>query len=139
MEGGCSSPRRAYTAVRPLALHRRGTTVGKERPATGAYLLSFLVIGVRWLTQHALFGRIGTVDSRLLRLYFALLAIVAALPFPTKLISEYGQTAVATACYSGAIALAVACLCAMYLRLLAAPALAAPDTEPRAAAQGGPS
>ena len=104
--------------------------VRESLPAIGAYLLSFVVIGILWLTQHALFERIGTVDRRLLHLYFALLAVVAALPFPTKLISEYGDTAVATACYSGAIALAVGFLCAMYLRLLADPALAAPDTEP---------
>ncbi|MER6272280.1 TMEM175 family protein [Streptomyces sp900105755] len=99
-------------------------------PAIGAYLLSFAVIGVLWLTQHALFRLIATVDRWLLHLYFALLAVAAALPFPTKLISEYGQTAVATACYSGSIALSLGFLGAMYLRLLAAPALAAPGTDP---------
>ncbi|MFD4599548.1 TMEM175 family protein [Streptomyces sp. NPDC058464] len=99
-------------------------------PAIGAYLLSFVVIGILWLTQHALFQRIATVDRSLLYLYFALLAVVAALPFPTKLLSEYGETATATACYSGAIALSLGFLCAMYLRLLAAPALAVPDTDP---------
>jgi uncharacterized membrane protein len=99
-------------------------------PAMGAYLLSFAVIGVLWLTQHALFTLISTIDRWLLQLYFALLAVVAALPFPTKLLSEYGATTTATACYSGAIALALGLLCAMYLRLLAAPALAAPDADP---------
>ncbi|MEU9238767.1 TMEM175 family protein [Streptomyces shenzhenensis] len=99
-------------------------------PAIGAYLLSFAVIGVLWLTQHALFRCIATLDRRLLHLYFALLAVVAALPFPTRLISEYGETATATACYSGAIALSLGFLCAMHLRLLAAPALATPDTDP---------
>ncbi|MFJ8487165.1 TMEM175 family protein [Streptomyces sp. NPDC094038] len=100
-------------------------------PAIGAYLLSFAVIGVLWLTQHALFRLIRTVDRWLLYLYFALLAVAAALPFPTKLISEYGETAAATACYSGAIALSLGFLGAMYLRLLAAPALAVPGTDPR--------
>ncbi|MEU9151254.1 TMEM175 family protein [Streptomyces sp. NPDC048417] len=99
-------------------------------PAIGAYLLSFAVIGVLWLTQHALFTLIAEVDRRLLYLYFALLAVVAALPFPTKLLSQYGETTTATACYSGAIALSLGLLCAMYLRLLTAPSLATPDTDP---------
>lgn len=99
-------------------------------PAVGAYLLSFAVIGVLWLTQHALFALVATVDRWLLYLYFALLAVVAALPFPTKLLSEYGETTTATACYSGAIALSLGLLCAMYLRLLTAPALATPDADP---------
>ncbi|MFK0110374.1 TMEM175 family protein [Streptomyces sp. NPDC091217] len=99
-------------------------------PSIGAYLLSFVVIGILWLTQHALFELIATVDRVLLYLYFALLAVVAALPFPTKLISEYGNTPTATAVYSGAIALALAFLSAMYQRLLAAPALATADASP---------
>ncbi|MEW1775884.1 TMEM175 family protein [Streptomyces sp. NPDC086777] len=99
-------------------------------PAIGAYLLSFAVIGVLWLSQHAMFRMVETVDRGLLYLYFALLAVVAALPFPTRLISEYGETAAATACYSGAIALSLVLLGAMHLRLLAAPSLAAPGTAP---------
>ncbi|MFE9613993.1 hypothetical protein [Streptomyces sp. NPDC006012] len=58
--------------------------------------------------------------------YFALLAVVAALPYPTRLISEYGETTTATAVHAGAITLAISLNCAMYLRLLVAPALAAP-------------
>ncbi|MFI9759040.1 TMEM175 family protein [Streptomyces sp. NPDC051963] len=99
-------------------------------PMIGAYLLSFAVIGALWLAQHALFRSIKTVDRWLLYLYFALLAVVAALPFPTRLISEYGDTATATACYGAAITLAIALVCGMYLRLLANPASAVPDTSP---------
>ena len=99
-------------------------------PAIGAYLLSFAVIGALWLAQHALFRLIAAVDRWLLYFYFALLAVVAALPFPTKLISEYGATTTATVFYAAAISLAVALYCAMYLRLLAKPALTAPHTTP---------
>ncbi|MER7185166.1 TMEM175 family protein [Streptomyces hyaluromycini] len=104
--------------------------VREALPAVGAYLLSFAVIGVLWLSQHALFEQVTTVDRPLLYLYFVLLAVVAALPFPTKLLSEYGETTTATAIYAGAIALALALLGAMYLRLLAVPALATPNTAP---------
>jgi uncharacterized membrane protein len=99
-------------------------------PAIGAYLLSFLVIGALWLAQHALFRLIATVDRWLLFCYFALLAIVAALPFPTKLISEYGDTTTGTAFYAASIFLAVALYCVMYLRLIAKPALTTPHTTP---------
>ncbi|MFC5212744.1 TMEM175 family protein [Streptomyces coerulescens] len=98
-------------------------------PTVGAYLLSFFVIGTLWLVQHGLFRLIGTLDRWLLLLYFALLAAVAALPFPTRLISEYGETTTATACYAGAIALAVALMCGMYVRLLVNPDSAAPHTS----------
>lgn len=99
-------------------------------PTMGAYLLSFAVIGTLWLVQHGLFRLIATLDRCLLLLYFALLALVAALPFPTRLISEYGETTTATACYAAAIAGAVALMCGMYVRLLVNPALAAPHASP---------
>ncbi|WP_330284798.1 TMEM175 family protein [Streptomyces sp. NBC_00588] len=99
-------------------------------PAIGAYLLSFLVIGALWLAQHALFRLIATIDRWLLFCYFALLAIVAALPFPTKLISEYGDTTTGTAFYAASIFLTVVLYCAMYLRLIAKPGLTAPHATP---------
>jgi uncharacterized membrane protein len=116
----------------PEGLHNSEVAhaVRETLPAVGAYLLSFAVIGVLWLSQHALFELVATVDRALLYLYFVLLAVVAALPFPTKLLSEYGDTTTATAVYAGAIALALALLGGMYLRLLAAPALTVPNTAP---------
>ncbi|MEV6116278.1 hypothetical protein AB0L59_28275 [Streptomyces sp. NPDC052109] len=55
---------------------------------------------------------------------------MAALPFLTRLISEYGGTATATAFHAAAIVLSIALLCGMYLRLLARPALAASHAAP---------
>ncbi|MGY6022027.1 TMEM175 family protein [Streptomyces spinosirectus] len=98
-------------------------------PAIGAYLLSFAVIGALWLAQHGLFRLLAAVDRWLLYCYFALLAVVAALPFPTKLISEYGDTTAATVFYAASITLAVSLYGAMYLRLMAKPALTVPHAE----------
>ncbi|MGW7464282.1 TMEM175 family protein [Streptomyces xantholiticus] len=92
----------------------------------GAYVLSFAVIGVLWLAQHALFTSIARLDTWLLYLYLALLAVIAGLPFPTRLISEYGDTALATAIYAGAIAAASGLMTAMSLRLICRPALVEP-------------
>ena len=99
-------------------------------PEMGAYLLSFAVIGALWLSQHALFRLIAVLDRSLLYLYLALLAVVAALPFPTRFISEYGNTAVATSFYAATIALAIALLTAMSARLAASSDLATPTAEP---------
>ncbi|UNM13619.1 DUF1211 domain-containing protein [Streptomyces formicae] len=92
----------------------------------GAFLLSFVVIGVLWLSQHSVFAKVARLDSWLLYLYLALLAVIAGLPFPTRLISDYGDTAPATAVYAGAIALASALLTAISLRLHFRPELATP-------------
>ncbi|MFI6659214.1 TMEM175 family protein [Streptomyces sp. NPDC050523] len=98
-------------------------------PAIGAYLLSFAVIGALWLAQHSLFRLLAAVDRWLLYCYFALLAVVAALPFPTKLISEYGDTTAATVFYAASITLAVSLYGAMYVRLMTKPALTVPHAE----------
>jgi len=105
-------------------------------PTIGAYLLSFAVIGVLWLAQHALFRLITAIDRWLLYLYFVLLAVVAALPFPTRLISQYGETVTATAFYAAAIALGGGLVCGMYLRLLARPELATADASPAVLREG---
>ncbi|MEU2112691.1 TMEM175 family protein [Streptomyces sp. NPDC019507] len=108
-----------------------GQALDRALSDIGAFLLSFVVIGVLWLSQHALFHRVARLDSCLLYLYLALLAVIAALPFPTRLISEYGDTAAATAVYAGSIAAASGLITVMTLRLLLRPALTAPGTAPR--------
>ncbi|MET9555645.1 TMEM175 family protein [Streptomyces sp. NPDC006645] len=99
-------------------------------PDVGAYLLSFSVIGLLWLAHHRMFALVGRIDRLLLYLYFALLAVVAALPFPTRLVSEYGQTALATGVYGCVIGLASLLTTAMAYRLLRRPDLRKPGIAP---------
>lgn len=91
-----------------------------------AYLLTFVVIGLLWLAHHRLFGMVATLDRTMVRLELGLLAVIAALPFPTRLISEYGETSAATAVYGGTLATASALLTVMCLRLLTPGPLRAP-------------
>lgn len=109
-----------------LAPSDLGDALHDALPDVGAYVLSFAVIGVMWLAQHALFSSIARLDAWLLYLYLTLLAVIAGLPFPTRLISEYGDTAPATVIYAGAIAAASSLMTAMSLRLVRRPALAEP-------------
>ena len=60
-------------------------------PAYAAYILSFGVIGIMWVSHHSMFERIANVDRRLLFLNLLLLMGIAFLPFPTALLARYIQ------------------------------------------------
>ncbi len=70
-----------------------------------AYFLSFAVIAIYWRIHHALFARIVRFDARLIFLNFVLLAFVALIPFPTQLISDYGDSPYAIATYAMSLTL----------------------------------
>lgn len=115
------------TVPEGLSETQLGHALGHALVKLSAYLLSFAVVGLLWLAHHKLFGLIATLDTTMVRLELAFLAVVAALPFPTRLLSEYGQTTEATAVYAGSIALAGALMTVMALRLRADGPLRVPE------------
>jgi uncharacterized membrane protein len=77
-----------------------------EWPAYAAYIVSFAVIGIIWINHHAMFKLIRRIDRRMLFANLALLLVVSAIPFPTRLFAEYltaggWDARVAAAVYSG--------------------------------------
>ncbi|MFJ2199473.1 TMEM175 family protein [Streptomyces violaceusniger] len=75
-------------------------------PSVAGYLLSFAVVGAPlWISHHRLFRMAKVVDGPLLHVDLALMALVAALPFPTKIVTEYHSSAIATSLYAGTITL----------------------------------
>ena len=60
-----------------------------ERPVYLAYFISFMSIGLVWIEHNALTEALERVDSGFLRLNLLLLLLVAFLPFPTRVMSEY--------------------------------------------------
>src|SRR5258705_10432771 len=76
-----------------------------EWPSYFAYLVSFLVIGIIWVNHHSLFAKVRLVGRVALFANLPLLLTVAAIPFPTHLLSEYLTQGVnshtAAAIYSG--------------------------------------
>ena len=56
-----------------------------------AYVISFLVIGGFWISHHRRFRLIKRYDRRLILLNLLLLMAIAFVPFPTSLISDYGN------------------------------------------------
>ena len=58
-------------------------------PEIGAFIASFLQIGIMWANHHALFRLVDRVDQLLLLFNLLLLGCVSFLPLPTRLIAEH--------------------------------------------------
>jgi uncharacterized membrane protein len=58
-------------------------------PSFVAYTVSFVVIGLIWVSHHAMFERIAAIDRALLFINLLLLLGVAFIPFPTALLAAY--------------------------------------------------
>ena len=80
--------------------------LGQLTPQLLSAALSFAIIGRFWIAHHALFDRIRTADRPLLVLGTALLAPIVLIPFVTKLLAEYVNTAIAVIAYSVTVAAA---------------------------------
>jgi uncharacterized membrane protein len=73
-------------------------------PAYMAYIISFATILIIWINHHRLFNYIKKSDDAFLFLNGFLLFLVALVPFPTALLSEYVTTPhahIVSAIYSG--------------------------------------
>ena len=60
-------------------------------PALGAYALSFLILSQLWLAHHRIFGVIARVDDVVLRSNLLFLGLIALMPFPVRLLSDYSD------------------------------------------------
>jgi uncharacterized membrane protein len=80
-----------------------GDAVADLVPEIFTYALSFVVVGLYWISHYQMFRALQRVDRTLLWLNLAMLAFVALLPFPTELLGEYGDTSLATVIYASAI------------------------------------
>lgn len=58
--------------------------------ALGAYALTFAITAGRWRDHRRIFQLVRRTNVAVVRLTLALLGLVALLPFPTALLSEYG-------------------------------------------------
>ncbi|WP_244176871.1 TMEM175 family protein [Streptomyces albus] len=73
-------------------------------PNIAAYALSFAVIAQFWRDHRSILGAAPAADGAALGLTLLGLALVALLPFPTSLLAEYTDQALAVAVYSGTVA-----------------------------------
>ena len=70
--------------------------------------LSFLILGQLWLAHHRIFGVIARVDYVVLRRNLVFLGLIAIMPFPVRLLSDYNRRPLAVAIYAAAFIAAMA-------------------------------
>ncbi len=58
------------------------------------FFLGFLLLGRYWIAHHRFFRLLGRVDARLISLNLLNLALVAFMPFPVSLLSEFSVNVV---------------------------------------------
>ncbi|WAX76714.1 TMEM175 family protein [Streptomyces sp. KMM 9044] len=73
-------------------------------PNPGAYAISMVVPAGFWREHRAIFRTVRQVDGQVISLTVLGLGIAALLPFPTALVSEYGDEHVSVVVYSAAVA-----------------------------------
>jgi uncharacterized membrane protein len=69
-------------------------------PSLGAYTLSYIILGQLWLTHHRIFSVIARVDHSILIGNLAFLGLIAIMPFPVRLLSDYHDRPLAVAVYA---------------------------------------
>ena len=74
-------------------------------PALFSYLLSFAVVAMTWNGHHDTFRYIRRVDGWLIVLNFAVLLLVAFLPFPTAVLGRNQGKAAAAVVYAATLTL----------------------------------
>jgi uncharacterized membrane protein len=73
-------------------------------PDLGAYALSIAVLGSFWHDHRRIFRDVREVDGQVITLSIAGLGVAALVPFPTRLLAEYGDEPVSVAVYAAAVA-----------------------------------
>ncbi len=58
-------------------------------PVFMMFFISFLVIGIFWISHHRIFGYIERYDDRLIWLNLLFLVFIVLLPFTTRLLGQY--------------------------------------------------
>jgi uncharacterized membrane protein len=74
-----------------------------------AFLLSFFVISRYWLNHHRMFRHIVRVDGGMMRINLLLLLVVAALPFPTAVLSTTATRPLGSCCMRPALLPRLSC------------------------------
>ncbi len=98
-----------------------GAALKHSWPQYAAYFVSFLLIAVWWVNHHAFMAVIERADRTFLFANIALLACVAFLPFPTRLVAEhFRDDGLQAAALTYGLTVTAAAICAVSLWFYAA-------------------
>ncbi|MFH9002430.1 TMEM175 family protein [Streptomyces afghaniensis] len=78
-------------------------------PDLGAYALSVVVLGSYWRDHRRIFKDVREIDGQVIGISMVGLGVAALVPFPTRLLAEYGDQSVSVAVYAAAVAALGAC------------------------------
>ncbi len=80
------------------------SALGDAQPKIIIFFVSFAVLGSFWLRHHRFMSRLQCVDRPTTALMLVYLGLIAFLPFPSGLLGEYTDNAVAVSFYAVCIA-----------------------------------
>ena len=63
--------------------------LANQWPEYGAYVTSFITIGIIWINHHVMIGRLARADHSIMMLNLALLLTIGVIPFGTHLAASY--------------------------------------------------
>ncbi len=115
-----------FPADKPLTLE----TLQGMAPHVLAFVLSFIIVGVYWVSHHNMLHFIKQVDRQLLWLNLVLLLVIVFIPFPAALLGQHLDSKLAVALYGGNLMLVNAAGTAMWLYATSRPHLAVDGMTP---------
>jgi uncharacterized membrane protein len=94
---------------RPHDSPRLGHDLLHNWPTYGAYLVSFLTIGIVWIEHHGMMAAVDRINRRFLERTLLLLLFVSIIPWPTAIAADYvdrgSQAEPAAVLYAGVMLL----------------------------------
>jgi uncharacterized membrane protein len=115
-----------FPADKPLTF----ATLAGMGPHILAFVLSFVIVGVYWVSHHNMLHYIRAVDRQLLWLNLLLLLIVVFIPFPASLLGQHPDSTLAIALYGANLICANAAGTALWFYAMSRPHLAAEGMTP---------
>jgi uncharacterized membrane protein len=108
-----------FPADKPLTLE----TLRSVAPHVLTFVLSFIIVGVYWVSHHNMMHFIGQVDRQLLWLNLVLLLIIVFIPFPAALLGQHPESELAVTLYGINLMLVNAAGTAMWIYAMSQPQL----------------
>ncbi len=87
-----------------VAAQQLPALLSSMKPHLMTFFISFVVIGVYWISHHRYFGYIKRYDTRLILLNFIFLFFIVCMPFLASLLGQYVFLPLALITYTVAIA-----------------------------------
>jgi uncharacterized membrane protein len=115
-----------FPADKPLTVE----TLWSVAPHVWAFVLSFVIVGVYWVSHHNMLHFIRKVDRQLLWLNLTLLLLIVFVPFPATLLGQHSDNQLAVMLYGLNLMLVNAAGTAMWLYATARPHLTVDGMTP---------